>query len=254
VVRGCRCSFYVVFWRSRCLNCRTVVIWICPMCEKYRTLSNLDFAWASRWAEVSKIGFWRPSKTDTIPYMLPIYTFDFLASRGSRRSLGSLLAWLGGVDHCILQHLGDPSALDHCILQHLVDPRALDHCILQHLVDPSALDHCILQHLVDPRSLDHCILQQLVSWAAGGLRSPKLDFGRLPKPIHFFICSVYKLLTSGLRRLPELFGRFSGFSAMGWIIVFYSTWWIQVRWIIVFYSTWWIQVRWIIVFYSTCAL
>jgi hypothetical protein len=107
------------------------------MCEKYRTLSNLDFAWASRWAEVSKIGFWRPSKTDTIPYMLPIYTFDFLASRGSRRSLGSLLAWLGGVDHCILQHLVDPSALDHCILQHLVDPSALDHCILQHLVDPS---------------------------------------------------------------------------------------------------------------------
>ena len=72
VVRGCRRSFYVVFWRSRCLNCRTVVIWICPMCEKYRTLSNFDLAWASRWAEVSKIGFWRPSKTDTIPYMLPV--------------------------------------------------------------------------------------------------------------------------------------------------------------------------------------
>ena len=137
MVRGCRHSFYVVFWRSRCLDCRTVVIWICPLCEKYRTLSNLDLPWASRWAEVSKIGFWRPSKTDTIPYMLPILTFDFLASRGSRSSLGSLLAWLGGVDHCILQHLVDPCALDHCILQHLVDPSALDHCILQHLVDPS---------------------------------------------------------------------------------------------------------------------
>ena len=42
MVRGCRPSFYVVFWTSRCLKSRTVVSQTCPMCSMYRTLVNFS--------------------------------------------------------------------------------------------------------------------------------------------------------------------------------------------------------------------
>ena len=149
------------------------------------------------------------------------------------------LAWLGGVDHCILQHLVDPSALDHFILQHLVDPSALDHCILQHLVDPSLRASHLLLRLslsvgdplrwfvgVDVRFTScsggrgvstvglsssgsfHCTksIELFQIWSspgpAGRLMSSKLDFGGLPKPIQFLICSLYRLLTFWLPTVP----------------------------------------------------
>ena len=68
----------------------------------------------SPWAEGSRTGFWGLSQTDTIPYMLPIYTLHFWAPAAPRTPLGDLaglaaclaawlawLAWLPGWPSCL---------------------------------------------------------------------------------------------------------------------------------------------------------
>ena len=147
---GCRPLFYVMFLTLKCLKSRTVARQTCPLWSDCRTLSNLDLPRASPWLRGPQNWILEAVPNYYNSLLARYIHFALLGSGGSRSSLGHLAGLVGGVDHCILQHLVDPSALDHCILQHLVDPSALDHCILQHLVDPSALDHCILQHLVDP--------------------------------------------------------------------------------------------------------
>ena len=50
--------------------------------------------WAGRWAEGSRTGFWGLSQTDTIPYMLPIYTLHFWAPAAPGPLWATWLAWL----------------------------------------------------------------------------------------------------------------------------------------------------------------
>ena len=135
MVRGCRRSFYVVFWRSRSLNCRTVVMWILLratlVVKSQGRLARLPSTFAI-------VTFWRSSR------------------------------WFVGVDIHFTSCSGG---------------RGVSTVGLS----SSGSFHCI-------KSIE---LFQIWSspGPAGRLMSSKLDFGGLPKPIQFLICSLYRLLT-----------------------------------------------------------